>query len=231
MSDQTAILIFTRTAAEESAQKHFTTGHKPKTNSLIASSLIKHTVQTVKRSGIPYFTIYSDHQNGNTFGERLGNALQEVFDAGFEHIIAIGNDCPTLRSEHLIRVRDQLNASDFVLGPAADGGVYLIGVSRKSFQLKEFAELEWQSKQLLSSMIVWLEKKGIPFFTLQSQSDIDTNDDLFHFVLNKSAHLSVAAYIKNLILQLSLIFLDCKSVLHLSSYFKKNSFRSPPVSI
>ncbi|HNW00309.1 MAG TPA: hypothetical protein PKL06_13125, partial [Chitinophagales bacterium] len=60
VSGKTAILIFTRTAAEEAVQKSFVGPGSLRANTLIAASLIRHTVETVKASGIPFFTVYSD---------------------------------------------------------------------------------------------------------------------------------------------------------------------------
>ncbi len=84
MDLNTAILFFTREANEEALHKSFV---HDKRNKLIATQLIAHTRKTVDKSGLPVFQTTS--QIGNTFGERLSNALTEVYALGFEKVIVV----------------------------------------------------------------------------------------------------------------------------------------------
>jgi len=178
LNSQTAILIFTRTGKEEARAKHFhdTAGHSG--NRAIAQRLIEQAVNTANQSGMPVFTCYSTEQRGHSFGERLANAMETVYARGFEHVIAIGNDCPSLTPELLVETRNRLERNESVLGPSTDGGVYLIGLSKNNYQRSGFIELPWESAQLQNAWtsyteaLTWLEQHG----------DIDHATDLQAFL-------------------------------------------------
>ncbi|CAN0575163.1 unnamed protein product, partial [Ectocarpus sp. 12 AP-2014] len=64
----------------------------------VFETLTKETLRKVKRTKQPYFHISEKEQTGNSFGERFTNAIQTVFDKGYEHIITVGNDTPQLKT-------------------------------------------------------------------------------------------------------------------------------------
>jgi rSAM/selenodomain-associated transferase 1 len=90
-------------------------------------------------------------QNGNDIGERMKNAFDEVFKSGHSKIILIGTDIPELDEEILNTAFDKLSESDIVLGPAADGGYYLIGM--KNFSGYVFDNIKWSTDKVLSKTI------------------------------------------------------------------------------
>ena len=96
-NNQTAILIFANSAEFEAIQKPF------QSSQLLFDALNLQTLKVVKKTGIPYFLSSEKNQTGNSFGERFTNAIQSVYDKGFENVITIGNDTPHLQSQHILK--------------------------------------------------------------------------------------------------------------------------------
>lgn len=130
-----------------------------------------------RRTGFPCFHLDDKAQVGDTFGERLGNAMKFIYDQGAENLIVIGNDSPDLQTKTLFLAADKLAEGKTVFGPSADGGTYLIGMSRLRFNLKTFVSLPWQQKDLLQELIQWnISLGGSPVF-LKSKLDLDNLAD------------------------------------------------------
>ncbi|MDH5609952.1 MAG: DUF2064 domain-containing protein, partial [Cyclobacteriaceae bacterium] len=124
----TAILFFSREMEQEARVKELATRH----NRHVCQTLIRSSLQTAHASHLPVITCYQ--QSGNSFGERFVNALEQAFAQGYQYVIAIGNDSPLLTSQTLRTTASLLRENDLVLGPSTDGGVYLIGIARHTFQ-------------------------------------------------------------------------------------------------
>lgn len=111
MNKSTAILIFAQSAERESKLKLFLKSE------VLFSELNKHTLSTVEKSGLPYFHFSEKEQNGPTFAERYVNAIQSVYDQGYDTVITIGNDTPQLTTKHLHHTVEKLQECPIVLGP------------------------------------------------------------------------------------------------------------------
>jgi uncharacterized protein len=170
----TAILLFSRTAAEESVSKPLVRRAK-KLNRILSARLIRQTHRLATDSGLPVFFISEKQQQGGTFGERFAHAFQQVFDQGYARVIGIGNDCPALRAKDLNVAADQLNAHSMVIGPAKDGGVYLIGLQKDHFDAVSFAAIRWQTASVLEDLAQWQHDD---FASLDTKFDLDSEDDL-----------------------------------------------------
>jgi uncharacterized protein len=120
MKTKTAILIFANSAEKELTSKSIS-------SSDFFNLLDSDTVKTVKKTNLPYFHFSEKEQIGSSFGERFTNAIEAVFNKGFEHVISLGNDIPHLRANHILKATQNLATSDYVLGPSTDGGFYLMG--------------------------------------------------------------------------------------------------------
>ena len=89
-------------------------------------------------------------QRGESFGERLANAFADVFALGFDRVVAVGIDTPGLRPSHLDAAFGSLERAPAVLGPDADGGVYLIGLARA--EPGAFSRVSWQTRDVLADL-------------------------------------------------------------------------------
>src|SRR5690606_14474723 len=68
-------------------------------------------------------------QSGTTLGERMHNAFRSLFENGYSSVVIIGTDCAELKVSDLNDAYMALSHSDLVIGPASDGGYYLLGMS------------------------------------------------------------------------------------------------------
>ena len=98
-------------------------------------------------------------QVGQDLGERMKNAFAENFELGIEKVVLIGTDCPSLEGKHIIQAFEALDQSDLVLGPAKDGGYYLIGMKRRADFL--FEGITWSSELVLSQTLALAAEQGL----------------------------------------------------------------------
>ncbi|NBC66027.1 MAG: DUF2064 domain-containing protein [Bacteroidetes bacterium] len=185
----TAILYFSRTPIEEARQKSFTSGKEFYKNFRIAGLLRSHTQRQIEKSGLPYFVFDERNQKGVTFGEKLTEAFKAVFSRGYQHVIAVGNDTPRLESHHMIKAANQMEkaAADIVLGPATDGGTWLMGFSHNNFREEFLKNTAWNSNNLLTSIVKHFEN-SCDISMLEVFDDVDNCEDLEKLLTNTRFH-------------------------------------------
>ena len=116
-------------------------------------------------------------QEGNDLGERMYNAFKSGFERGYQKIIIIGSDIYDLNSETIEAGFNSLENSDFVIGPAADGGYYLLGM--KTLNKEIFLNKNWGTETVLEDTLNNLNHKKVKL--LQIKNDIDVYEDLKEF--------------------------------------------------
>ena len=104
--------------------------------------------------------------------------MQQAFASGYEQLLVIGNDCPQLDAARLRQAIVALTRADAVLGPATDGGVYLLGVARAHFEARTWATLPWQTATLGAALARQLRAGGAAIERLAPLADIDNEQDL-----------------------------------------------------
>lgn len=118
-------------------------------------------------------------QTGSNLGDRLCMAFSERF---FFHrtqkIIAIGVDDPTLPRSLVEHAFALLDSCEYVVGPAQDGGYYLLGCRALSFDPSVFLDVEWGTSSVLTTTIKRVAATGRTMALLPERIDIDTADDL-----------------------------------------------------
>lgn len=120
---------------------------------------------------------YSVHvQQGADLGERMLNAFQLVFDQGFDAVVIIGTDCHELKSKHVNEAFQRLESTDYVIGPAVDGGYYLLGT--RQLNAGVFLNKSWSHADVLKEAIQSIDEAGLTHSCIELLSDIDTVDDL-----------------------------------------------------
>ena len=113
-------------------------------------------------------------QKGNDLGERMENAFRESFDKGYKHVAIIGSDLYDLKEKDLEEAFLQLKKNEFVLGPAQDGGYYLIGMN--SLTSEVFRNKSWGTSSVLKDTLKDLASKKVKL--LEVRNDIDVYDDI-----------------------------------------------------
>ena len=120
---------------------------------------------------------FSKHvQQGNDLGERMYEAFAKGFHLGYKKLVIIGTDCVELTPAILKQAFEQLGQHDVVVGPAKDGGYYLLGLKRLEPRL--FQNIEWSTDTVLQRTISICQQLQLNYYCLQELNDIDEEKDL-----------------------------------------------------
>lgn len=233
VESNTAILFFARSAKAEADHKRFTRDGRHK-DIQIADSFIEHVQHQISDANLPCFRFDETKQVGDSFGERITNAFRSVFNKGYDHVIAVGNDTPLLETRHISDAVQRLESSttDIVLGPDKDGGTWLMGYSKTAFESTHFQQLPWKTPHLLQAILQYSAgSKNIDL--LETLSDIDDADALRAF--SQTSHLDIS--ILQLIQRIgSILSAVVKPVMNKPTsigpvfFFRNNLLRAPPTS-
>lgn len=125
---------------------------------------------------LDYFKFQKKIQEGSDLGERMHNAMKSGFDEGYRNVIIIGSDCIELSTEVINEAFEALRTNDCVLGPASDGGYYLIGLRVLHDFL--FQDKPWSTSDVLLDTLLDLQNAQLSYKLLPTLNDIDTKTDL-----------------------------------------------------
>jgi uncharacterized protein len=115
-------------------------------------------------------------QQGNDLGEKMQNAFAEGFKNEYTSICIIGTDCFELTSEIIQQAFDQLEKHDTVIGPANDGGYYLLGMKKSTPEL--FQNKNWSTDSVAKDTIHDFKRLRLSFVKLPPLTDVDEEKDL-----------------------------------------------------
>ena len=118
-------------------------------------------------------------QSGANLGERMKKAFSDGFSRGYKSIIIIGSDCPAVANELIISALEKLKSHDVVIGPASDGGYYLIGLCRSEPKL--FVGIDWSTELVLKQTIERCTALHRSYVLLPELRDIDRIEDLAYY--------------------------------------------------
>lgn len=110
-------------------------------------------------------------QSEGDLGQRLISAIAGAFERGAKTVIVIGGDCPDLDQTCLNEAAALLRRFDVVLGPTADGGYYLIGLTQPAPEL--FTDIPWSSSQVLAATVKRVQAAELKHALLTPKEDID----------------------------------------------------------
>jgi len=134
-------------------------------------------------STLVFFQIMEERQSvklidqvGDDLGARMQQAFATLFGKGYQRVFIVGTDVPSLPLDHYKQALALLDAHDVVLGPALDGGYYLIGLKQPRPEL--FAKIAWSTDQVLAATQEKAANLGLKTALLPSWRDVDTIDDL-----------------------------------------------------
>jgi hypothetical protein len=117
-------------------------------------------------------------QEGRDLGERMRNAFARAFSYGHEKAILIGSDIPDLPLAVIEEAFAALTVHDATIGPAADGGYYLIGFRSDTFLTDAFSGITWSTRAVFKETIEILRLRGRRVHVLRAWRDVDTIHDL-----------------------------------------------------
>lgn len=160
----------------------------------IYKELLEITRQQSIKVNAQCYLYYSDHieldawsettfikkvQSGIDLGARMANAFNEVLQTHSKAII-IGSDCPYITSQIIDHSFHLLSNNDVILGPAIDGGYYLLGM--KSTSPSIFESMPWSESNLYEKTIEKLNQLNYTYTSLIKMEDIDTEEEWNRYV-------------------------------------------------
>jgi uncharacterized protein len=116
-------------------------------------------------------------QEGESLGDKMRRAIQDRLQEGYERVVIIGSDSPSLPVSYISRALD--SEKDIVLGPSTDGGYYLIGMKERFVEV--FKGVSWGAEKVLSQTHMHLEQNGASLELLPVWYDVDSPEDLKFF--------------------------------------------------
>ena len=117
------------------------------------------------------------HQRGNDLGERMQHIVKERLLAGSEAVLIVGSDLPTIPLSYVQRAVELLIQDNIIgIGPAEDGGYYLIGMKEPSPRV--FDQINWGTGLVFQQTLSQAEASGIPVVTIPEWFDVDEPADL-----------------------------------------------------
>ena len=149
--------------------------HTEKTIQNIASDKAVYYSVKIKNNDIWDNKIYQKHlQQGDDLGFRMFNAFENGFDNNYEKIIIVGSDLLDLQPKHIEEAFLKLDNHDVIIGPALDGGYYLLGMKKLYSQI--FKNKKWGTASVRKNTLQDLKNESV--FLLEELNDIDTYDDI-----------------------------------------------------
>lgn len=184
------LLIFTRNPVLGKCKTRLATTVGDESALEIYKFLLQHTADFTKNLTAVKQVYYSDEiwnddiwdskfydkklQSGQDLGARMANAFQGGFASGFEKIIIIGSDMYDLHQSDIEAAFSSLEKNNFVVGPANDGGYYLLGMN--TFHAKLFQSKAWGESKVLEATLKDLKDEKIA--VLEERNDIDLYEDI-----------------------------------------------------
>ncbi|MEH6535099.1 MAG: TIGR04282 family arsenosugar biosynthesis glycosyltransferase [Psychroserpens sp.] len=155
--------------------------------------LLQHTANIAKNVDASRYVFYSDEinlndiwsntyfskklQTGNDLGRRMHNAFEELLNSGYEKVIIIGSDLLDLSEDIIEQAFQKLETNEVVIGPAEDGGYYLLGM--KILHSEVFKNKAWGSETVRKDTLKDLRNSHV--YLLKELNDIDTFEDMKHY--------------------------------------------------
>ncbi len=118
-------------------------------------------------------------QGDGDLGQRMAAAVGDARAAGVEEVVLIGSDCPALQPADFAAAYDALEHHDAVIGPATDGGYWLLGLGPRAADLPAvwFQDMPWSTDQVFSLTIDNAQAAGLSCHRLRELRDVDTLED------------------------------------------------------
>lgn len=220
----TAIIVFSRSAEKEAEFKNFSSQKNFGFNKNVANGLINKTISLAKQTKLPLYVVDEKSQHGYGFGDKLSNSIEDHFAKGYQRLIIIGNDCIKLTEDHLFKTLYHLENNENVAGPTTNGGLYLIGINRHSFDSILFKNIRWQTEHVFNDFINYF-----PSYSLPESGDANNEHELKKQLQLLNAGNKLLQFIQSCFASFT------KKILRISNFFEQLSalhisgLRAPPV--
>lgn len=189
------LIIFTKNPKLGKVKTRLAESVGPEKALRVYQFLLDHTFQITRHFELDKIVFYSDFipgndiwkksdfkqsiQTGTDLGEKMSNAFRSSFIKGYEKIVLIGSDCYELDESHIQNAFDQLEKNEIVLGPASDGGYYLIGMTEHFPKL--FRDKKWSTDSVFKDTVEDITALNLTAHYLPELSDVDDLKDLMKY--------------------------------------------------
>lgn len=194
-SEENAIIVFVKNPIPGKVKTRLAATMGEKAALHVYLQLIDRLKSRIAGSTNPVYIFYSDYidpadywpvqkctkhvQTGNDLGERMSDAFAKVLSR-HKKAVLIGSDCPMVDTGLLEQAMDGLENVDVVIGPAADGGYYLIGMKKRYDTL--FNDIPWSTDNVLEATIRKAKESSISLHHLGELRDVDDENDFLFYV-------------------------------------------------
>ncbi len=220
----TVILLFSRSVRAEAHAKCLRDVPDAGVQTQVARKMIAHTRKIAKASGFPVIFFSESQQQGANFAERYIHAFETIFAAGYSRVISIGNDCPDLKTQDLLKAANALQHQGMVRGLATDGGVFLLGFQKNAFKRHDLLQLAWQTDQVQAQLAQLYPEGAI--LSVQ-RSDLDATADFDHWANTCSKSARLFLQLKSLLTQRVQVF-ECPIPANTVVLLGLSHLRAPP---
>lgn len=145
-------------------------------NPVFSDKAIFYSARVQEFDILDYYKFPKFLQKGDSLGERMERAFGQAFAQHYEKVVIIGSDCYELTTEIIEDAFAALDNHNVVLGPAHDGGYYLLGMDRHYPHL--FKDKVWSTSDVLLDTILDLKKLKLSYQMLPTLNDVDEEKDL-----------------------------------------------------
>jgi rSAM/selenodomain-associated transferase 1 len=188
---KTCLVVFGRQPVPGEVKSRLAAGIGAETAARVYAAILEHTLDVARTSGarvvLSLAEVASDSwarnldvvveiQRGSDLGLRMEDAFARRFSEGEGRVVMIGSDCPWLNPTHIAQASAKLGSADAVLGPATDGGYWL--VAQRPPGLAMFERIPWSSPETLERTRGRISALGGTWSELEELVDIDTVEDL-----------------------------------------------------
>ena len=192
MLQQKALIVFVRNPVLGTVKTRVAKTIGDEAALRLYKKLLLHTHEIIKNIACHKYIFYADEiamedswpnniykkevQINSGLGAKMEAAFKKAFDGGHKHVLIIGSDCYDLTAAIINEAFVALKTNDVVLGPAKDGGYYLLGQSKLNTDL--FSIGEWSTSLVLAQTIEACERSGLSYKKLELLSDVDEASDI-----------------------------------------------------
>jgi uncharacterized protein len=192
MSNQTLLMLFVRNPELGKVKTRLAASVGPEEALTIYMHLLQHTRQITENLPIDKLVYYSNEvdqhdlwpndkynkklQPSGDLGKKMEMAFKKAFEDGYTSVVIIGSDCHQLTPTIIEKAFNELTTHDVVIGPALDGGYYLLGMNHLHSEL--FQNKRWSTEHVFPDTIVDIEKLHLSHKVLPELSDVDYIEDL-----------------------------------------------------
>mgnify|MGYP003137608577 FL=1 len=185
-----ALIIFTRNPELGKVKTRLAKSVGDESALEIYKFLLKHTVAITKNLNVDKYVFYSENihrediwdpeifrkklQTGTDLGEKMQNAFSELFEMGYEKVLIVGSDIFELDQSDIENAFEVLQTTETVIGPATDGGYYLLGM--KELNATIFQNKNWGTSTVLEETLSDLRQKK--YVLLEERNDVDYYQDI-----------------------------------------------------